>query len=1250
MADLPTRHLSVRVPWHDTAWDGRICTNPAGNHACMILPGVCENRDAEREAESAGCSWNGLDQDRLPPCVVERAGFLRPFAMQNLRNHRYARRTSPTHGHLDETPLDMPAFAVMATPFRWMRRDEAVDLAQLWALDFDQAFEDRADEPLTGNWRPEWVQDHRNQRVLLDAFFSAVVRDVSLVFFYAKDLPLIEREEGGPRRMIVGAALATEIGREQQWLEREPGHISALMWERDVAHTLRPLDGYDADDREGSYWSGGVLLPYRQLLANAELASEDLTHFVAAVPERAVPQFSYSSEHVSHDGAIDAVAELARALLEAQPYVSGNLDEQLNWCDEQLARLWTVRGAFPSVGAALTATGVTNGTLLAHSLLASRDGDEDPWPVVIETLRAAAERRGAWSDGVSRETARTVLSLDGDRFRLLRLISRMDVTPDQADRLFNEEVRAESGFAASDEHILANPYVAFESDLDANVGDPIGFETVDRAVHPPPEIARRHPLDLADPPLDPLDGRRVRAAFASILDYGAINDGHTLLPQDELLLRIADRPLSPECRPTSDWMRANADALEPVLVRRPTRDPDRFAWQLERYATTRDRIRNRIGRAVERGVPINVEADWDAAVTEAIVANEGLREVDEADDLEAAGRAEKSRALQILATSRCSVLVGKAGTGKTTLLRALADLPEVAGDLLLLAPTGKAKVQLAEKVGIEAQTLAGYLLRQDRWSSNTGLYRVTGGSTVSVGTVVVDEASMLTEEMLAALLDAVRCTRLILVGDYRQLPPIGAGRPFYDAVQLCRAAERGYAELAIVRRQGAGGDDLELAEWFTLEADGPLDEEVWQRVASGKGDGRIRMIKWDDEEDLRAKLTDLFAEPGLLSAVVKLGDENALKESLGAVRNGEFANFPAEEPARLVDAWQILSPVKHLSGGVVGLNEWVRDTYRPWSIRNATGKQRTQAQPAGPDRATCGDKVLVTRNTRLGGRPVPRGDWFKRRLVANGEIGVLDGPYVKRSKYPKPNQRYLHTSTQSGVLFTLWDNLFQGENNDVIRLGYAITVHKSQGSQFGVTLFVLPDPCPLASPELIYTALTRQQDRVILLHQGTVAAVRALGNPLRSETASRLTNLFDDPDPFQLDRQDGARRLFDGRRVHRTHRGELVRSKSEVIVANALDAERIEYTYEQLLDLADGRGEVLPDFTVEDEATGETWYVEHAGMLDDDRYRHRWEIKLGRYRKAGILPEEEGGNLVITTERDGIDSAALRERFRRLFS
>ena len=159
------------------------------------------------------------------------------------------------------------------------------------------------------------------------------------------------------------------------------------MWERDVAHTLRPIGDDGADDRRGSFWDGGVILPYRQLLDFPELAGQDLTRFVAAVPERHVPQFSYSSEHVSHDGAIDAFAELARALREAKPYVTGNLDEQIAWCDEQLARLWTVRGAFPSVGAALTAAGLAHGTLLAHALLKDGNEDTDPWPQVMETLR-----------------------------------------------------------------------------------------------------------------------------------------------------------------------------------------------------------------------------------------------------------------------------------------------------------------------------------------------------------------------------------------------------------------------------------------------------------------------------------------------------------------------------------------------------------------------------------------------------------------------------------------------------------------------------------------------------------------------------------------------------------------------------------------------------------------------------------------------------------------------------------------------
>lgn len=467
-------------------------------------------------------------------------------------------------------------------------------------------------------------------------------------------------------------------------------------------------------------------------------------------------------------------------------------------------------------------------------------------------------------------------------------------------------------------------------------------------------------------------------------------------------------------------------------------------------------------------------------------------------------------------------------------------------------------------------------------------------------------------------------------------------------MQLCQKLGRGFAELRVVRRQGRGGDDLALAEWFTIEVDGPRDDEVWARVASGRGDGRARFVKWEDEQDLTEKISELLANPSVMDPPVVPGDENSLRVSLGAIQGEKFANYDSSQPAKGVEAWQILSPVRHLSGGVVGINDWVRRTYRPYGIRRASGWGATEASPAGPDRATCGDKVLVTQNMRLLGSPIPKGSGSPQ-LVANGEVGVLDGPYCK-PKSKKPAGHNLYTSTQPDFRFWLANSLFGGDYGDVVRLGYAITIHKAQGSQFGTVFVVLPDPCPLTGPELVYTALTRQRHAVVVLHQGDLAKVRALGSGLLSATASRLTNLFDAPDPMLIQKGEDFRRWFDARRVHRTDRDELVLSKSEVIVANALHAEGIDYLYEEPLDLGDGLGEIFPDFTVEDKATGETWYIEHAGMLDDPVYRRRWERKLERYRKAGIVPEtEDGGRLVVTDERQGIHSAELREKFRALF-
>jgi len=93
--------------------------------------------------------------------------------------------------------------------------------------------------------------------------------------------------------------------------------------------------------------------------------------------------------------------------------------------------------------------------------------------------------------------------------------------------------------------------------------------------------------------------------------------------------------------------------------------------------------------------------------------------------------------------------------------------------------------------------------------------------------------------------------------------------------------------------------------------------------------------------------------------------------------------------------------------------------------------------------------------------------------------------------------------------------------------------------------------------------------------------------------------------------------------IHITARGEAVRSKSEVIIANLLHSEKIDYHYESPLEIYGVTK--YPDFTIEDDDTGKKYYWEHCGMLGDVVYKRRWERKKAWYRDQQILPYQEGG-------------------------
>ena len=152
----------------------------------------------------------------------------------------------------------------------------------------------------------------------------------------------------------------------------------------------------------------------------------------------------------------------------------------------------------------------------------------------------------------------------------------------------------------------------------------------------------------------------------------------------------------------------------------------------------------------------------------------------------------------------------------------------------------------------------------------------------------------------------------------------------------------------------------------------------------------------------------------------------------------------------------------------------------------------------------------------------------------------------------------------------------------------------------------------------------------------------AMANDRFSETKTRFTNLFRAPNPKEFEKS-----YLDANLIHQTERGELVRSKSEVIIADHLNRKRINYRYEEQLKL--GEDIRIPDFTFEDDDTGITYYWEHCGMLFDPEYARRWEEKKTLFREHQILPQEEGGgkngSLIVTHDDSvgGISSKAIGE-------
>jgi energy-coupling factor transporter ATP-binding protein EcfA2 len=1250
---LPTTHLSIRVPWHDSGWNGSVCTHPRGNTDCLILPRIAETRDDEWES-APGVAGQGWDREgtRLPACAAERGAFMAPFAYTRWVDHPYSH--NDLYSHFRRTPFQHPAYSLAAVPFAWMMKDR--DGIPAKATELSLKFNPELEPDLS--FDKTWVQERRNQLAMLDTFFGAIKPEESLVFCYAKRTPLTE----DPRRVIVGIGRVANVGPaiEYQYKQGASGDaLRCVLWERNIHHSIR---GEKAD---------GFLLPYHELLERAAADNGiDLADLVLHAPADAWSAFSMGAEHVSHDQAIDVLIACAGLLERYEALLPGDWRTPRAWVDEQLNRIWRLRGAYPGLGSALTAAGLSHGTLIAHAvgrLLATEKVPElvDPWPLIDRIIEDPKLLPGELGQSIGESTAQLWKGLKPDRRALLHLLARFEITNDQATRWFVPEERSRAGLDLTDGNILENPYVLYEADR--TQVDPIRLGVVDRGLFPDGAIATAHPVPAPSKCPEPIDRRRGRAFCVAALEAAA-QSGHTLLPQSWMVQRVRDWAIEPPCHIGSDWIGTFSDhlreRLEPVTL--ANQSP---GWQLQELKHARElidlRVRRRIAAKRHPG-----DHDWRGLIDAELPA------FGEAPDpkTEEAARQEKAVALEEIFRSRISVLIGPAGTGKTKLLSALLSMLSVKqGGVLLLAPTGKARVQLQKGSEAQAFTLAQFLLGLGRYNAQTGAYRATLGPKKENGykTVIIDECSMLTEEQLAATFDAIdpaAVERLILVGDPRQLPPIGAGRPFVDLVRLLReqpasntGVPHGFAELKIVRRQTDMGpiarDDTVFARWFGGDSPDPGADEVWSRLEAGTAVG-ITAVQWGDEADLKEKLlAALTAEVHNLAqqrGVSGVPDDVAFEVSLGGSVFGQGVYFQPQfnkngdlGSGASAEAWQMLSPIRSGETGVDGVNRWIQKLFRERARGLAVSPpdkpwERKTCKPLGSQGILYGDKVI---NVANGAREdvYPEKD---RAYLANGEIGIVVGQYKGKSWKPKrlPWKLEVEFSTQPGYKYGFSEWEFGQDGDARLELAYALTIHKSQGSEFGTTFVIVPNPCRLLSRELLYTALTRQRNKVMLFHQGELRDLIKLSGPEYAESVRRLTNLFRPADPKEY-----AGTFLEEGLVHRTARGELVRSKSEVIIANILHGLGVPYSYEQPFVGADGTTR-YPDFTIDDAESGKRLYLEHLGMLHDPAYERRWAEKLKWYRDQGIkLVDEDTGDadlLMTTTEQGGIDSACIEEKLR----
>ena len=397
------------------------------------------------------------------------------------------------------------------------------------------------------------------------------------------------------------------------------------------------------------------------------------------------------------------------------------------------------------------------------------------------------------------------------------------------------------------------------------------------------------------------------------------------------------------------------------------------------------------------------------------------------------------------------ILSGGPGTGKTTTINMMIRYFEAEGmDIFLAAPTGRAAKRMTEATGYEARTIHRMLELNSALSDEDTrkvCFERNEENPLEADVIIVDEMSMVDILLFQALLKAVTPgTRLILVGDVNQLPSVGPGQVLRD---LIYSGKFPMIELKKIFRQAQESDIVVNAH----------------RINNGE------QIALDN------KSKDFF--------MLERNDVNVIYKHMIQLIREKLPRYVSATPYDI----QVLTPMRKGSLGCETLNGILQQYLNP-----PDGKKREHV--AGNKIFREGDKVMQVKNNyqleweviSKYGIPIDRGTG-----IFNGDMG-----------------RIIEISESASGLIVEYDEqrrvTYPFSLLEELELSYAITIHKSQGSEYpGVVIPLLGGPRMLLNRNLLYTAITRARNCVTML--GSSDTVRCMIDNVSE--ASRFTALSD---------------------------------------------------------------------------------------------------------------------------------------------